>query len=366
MKNTLKIFMALIMITGLWSCENEENFKILEPQAAAFAIITPNTNVSTILNKATPNNNALTLTWESVSYGTPTDVTYTVQFAKFGTEFAAPIDISASNATNFSMTVSELNSRALELELIPETEGPIEVRIKTSIGALGVDEKFSNSIILLVTPYSTQLPKIYLIGNFLEGGSYGNNWSPANTLPALASSAFGQTDFEGYVYFANGDANYKFLPKNSTFDGDYGDAGPSDGSYTGIIEQTDEVNAGLPNAEAGYYLVKVNTGDLTYSLTRQDWRIIGAATPNGWGNDTNLTYDPISKTFSGIMNLVPEQFKFRANADWSNPINNFGKDGEGNFKNGGDNFVFDGPAGSYKVTLDLSNPRAYSYTITAN
>lgn len=89
MKNIYKIFIAVAMLTGLWSCENEENLMILEPQEAAFSIITPEAGSSTILNKETPNNTALTVTWEKVSYGTPTVVSYTLQFAVSDTEFAA-------------------------------------------------------------------------------------------------------------------------------------------------------------------------------------------------------------------------------------------------------------------------------------
>ena len=87
MKNTYKLLVAFVAILGFWSCDNETDLMILEPQEADFAIITPDAGSKVILNKATPDNTALTLTWEKVSYGTPTIVTYTVEFAKSGTDF---------------------------------------------------------------------------------------------------------------------------------------------------------------------------------------------------------------------------------------------------------------------------------------
>jgi hypothetical protein len=51
---------------------------------------------------------------------------------------------------------------------------------------------------------------------------YGADWT--TTLPALAASGFGKTDFEGYVNFDDANAQYKFHLKNTSFDGDYGNA----------------------------------------------------------------------------------------------------------------------------------------------
>jgi starch-binding outer membrane protein SusE/F len=370
MKNTLKILVALFLFIGISSCEKEENFEILNAQEADFKILTPDTNKTILLNVGTASNTALTLSWEPVSYGTPTTVNYTVQFAKQGTNFATPTDISTSSNTNFSMDGLALNSKALALGLIPQSSAAIEVRIKSTVGSPGTLEKFSSSVILLVTPYSTELPKIYVIGGFLNASGYGSDWTPANTLPALASSAFGATDFEGYVNFDNPASQYKFLPQNTSFDGDYGDTGASDGSYSGTIEQTGEVNAGLPSSSgAGYYLVKVNTTSLEYSLMKQTWRIIGFARTgddSGWNNDTDMTYDKVTKKWSAVLNLFPGKFKFRANADWNNAINNFGVDSDGKLKYNAGDITFTGAAGSYKVSLDLSNPRDYKYTIVPN
>jgi hypothetical protein len=44
----------------------------------------------------------------------------------------------------------------------------------------------------------------------------GAGWTTASTLPALAASGFSKTDFEGFVNFADGSAQYKFIPQNTS------------------------------------------------------------------------------------------------------------------------------------------------------
>jgi hypothetical protein len=62
--------------------------------------------------------------------------------------------------------------------------------------------------------------------------------------------------------------------------------------------------------------------------------------------------------------MTAGEFKFRANDAWTI---NLGGDSDAD-----DSMNYDGPnlsvaaAGSYNVVLDLSNPRKYTYTVTAN
>lgn len=357
MKNIFKIFIAAIMITSFGSCENEENFKYLEPQEGAFAFITPDNGTTIVLNVETVSTNvAVTFTWEEVSYGTPTVVNYTLQFAINGTEFANPIDVSSANTTNYSLTVAELNSKALELGLAPGAEGAIDVRVKSTVGTTGSEEKLSDVITILVTPFTTELPKIYVVGSFLNASGYGDDWSPASAVP-LSASAFGATDFDGYVYMNVAAPEFKFLPTNSSFDGDYGD----DGSFSGVLVQEGESNC--QTTGPAYYRVQADTGSLAYSLTATNWGIIGAATPGGWDNSTPLTYNATTKKWEAIVVMTAAAYKFRANNAWD--INLGGDNDDDTFMNyGGPDLVLDA-AGTYKVELDLSNPREYTYALTA-
>ncbi|NUY80701.1 SusE domain-containing protein [Flavobacterium sp. MAH-1] len=348
-------------------------------QPAEFSILTPDNGTSIELVEATPQTNpAVTFTWEDVDYGTPTEVTYEVQFAKNGTDFAEPSVMQSSTARSYTITVGALNTIARNYfdDGDPATEdtGTIDVRIKSTVGTTGAEPKYSNVVSIVVTPFipvPTVAPKMYVVGGFQSAGNYGNDWTPATGAPLEAASPTSQ-NFEGYVYFANGSANYKFLPTNTGWDGDYGDTGPSNGSYSGTLEQTDEVDCGLPGATAGFYRVKVNLGATpspTYELTAENWAITGSATPLGWPSadnvtipDTDMTYDPALKVWTIDINLTAGgAIKFRANDAWT--VNLGGADGVMTY--GGADIPIT-TSGNYTVHLDLSVPRQYTYTLELN
>ena len=222
---------------------------------------------------------------------------------------------------------------------------------------------YSNVITITITPYTTDLPKIAVPGNH-------QGWSPP-TAPLMASSGFGQTNFEGYISL---DGEFKFLrPKaDGTFDwdGDSADWG-DDGTFSGVLLNTGETNC---TATAGYYWVKANTATLTYSITPiTTWGIIGSATPGGWDSSTPMTYNPTTKKWSIVVTLVDGEYKFRSNNIWDAGsvqynLGGFQADKVGDdyagesMSYGGANLVV--TAGTYLVELDLSNPRAYTYTLT--
>lgn len=53
MKNTFKIFIALFIAAGLWSCDSEDNFMIAAPQENAFAILTPDSGSAVEITETT-------------------------------------------------------------------------------------------------------------------------------------------------------------------------------------------------------------------------------------------------------------------------------------------------------------------------
>ena len=358
MKNILKkIFVISALSLAFISCEDEQDLFFLTPEAD-FEILTPNSGDAVELGPETPTNPGLSITWSEADFGTPTEITYAIEIDKTGDEFDSPFVITSTTNTFATITSEELNSAVLGVGLTPFTQEGIDIRIKATIGT-GTNESFSNTIVYLVTPYSTDLPKLFVIGNFLSSGGYGSNWTPASTLPALASSAFGQTDFEGYVMMNVASPEFKLLPTNTSFDGDYGD----DGNFAGTLAQTGESNIQL--SSPGYYRIRANTNTLTYTVAPVSWGIIGAATPTGWGSDTDLTYNPTTKKLElASIFLNPGPFKFRGNNAWSNGFDLGTVNADGYLVEGGD-LTFSGPAGNYKVILDLSNPRRYTYELIA-
>jgi len=93
-------------------------------------------------------------------------------------------------------------------------------------------------------------------------------------------------------------------------------------------------------------------------MVKTDWGLIGDATVGGWDNSTPMTYDPDTGLWSVTTTLNAGQFKFRANNSWDI---NLGGD-MNNLAYNGDNIVVP-EAGTYLITLDLSDPRQFKATM---
>jgi len=80
-----------------------------------------------------------------------------------------------------------------------------------------------------------------------------------------------------------------------------------------------------------------------------------------------MIYDPVSKTWSVTLDLTaqtaPDNGKFRANDAWA--LNIGDNDADGTMEFDGQNIGVD-VDGNYTITLDLSNPRAYTYSLVLN
>ena len=196
-------------------------------------------------------------------------------------------------------------------------------------------------------------------------------WDPP-TAPQLEASSTSTTDYEGYVWL---DGQHKFVGPDASGDFqwtniDWGDASGVDGSYTQVLAVDGEGNIEAPDG-VGHYFITADTGALTYSEIKYDWSLTGDATPLSWpagpdgtpGQDHDMTYDDITDTWAVTLDLSVGQLKFRANDAWDWNYGDTGPDGS--LENNGDNIVID-TAGNYTIVLDLSTPRAYTYSITLN
>jgi hypothetical protein len=187
------------------------------------------------------------------------------------------------------------------------------------------------------------------ITQFWVVGSY-NGWDNSNNAKYIISTPTSNGVAEGYVYLTSG--GIKLVTDHSWDDAHtYGDDGTGEGKLT---------NPGNDIAVAadGYYLIRASLGAMTYSLTLTNWGIIGNATPNGWDDETALTYDPASATWRGVIHLTQAEFKFRANHNWDY---NYGSTaGDETLNAGGENIPVDVEA-DYHIILDLSHPNEYTY-----
>jgi starch-binding outer membrane protein SusE/F len=373
MKNILKNTVFALFALALGSCEDTDNNPV------AFATGGPKLSISNIpaaglvLDQAAPDALIASLNWEAaLNGGVATESSYQVQIAKTGTDFADKIVVVTTSNKFANLTNKQLNDLLPATKFPPFVQTTLDVRVVATLGS-GANNipQNSNVIKIKVTPYTTDLPKIGVPGNH-------QGWTPSNaaTLPLMASSGFGMKDFEGYMTL---NTECKFLaPKaDGTFDWgtqDWAD----DGTFAGTLTDTNETNLSVT---PGYYLVKANTattgpGALQYSVAPIVWHITGDATPLGWpdqaangNNSTAMNYDTSTKKWTiTIMLTGGKDIKFRANNSWSLNIGTFDASKTGD-KYGGKDMSYDGgniriaTTGTYTVTLDMSNPRAYKYSI---
>jgi hypothetical protein len=284
MKNTIKICTAFFMIIGLWSCEDEDNFKISEPQGS-FNIVTPLTGSSIVLREETPTNPGISLTWSKMDYTTPTEVTYTVELAKFGSDFSKFQELGSTTNTFITIQSSQLNLASLIAGAIPFVESSVDIRIRATSGTTGSQPIYSKTITYLVTAYGCLGQ--YALGTAIP--SAGTNWnSPLNLicnngiLIATTNLVPGTFNF----YTTNGDFS-------------------SVKNYQSYISEGYKISSTLVNdannfkftGTSGDYRLKINTNAKTVTIAKganssnSTW-LVGAATPGGWSwagnNETEL------------------------------------------------------------------------------
>ena len=220
MKKILKISALFLMVAATFSCEEDEipTANMISPQNGP-VIIAPMANQCG-LDPDAMDNLALTLAWDDAAYSVQTPITYTVEFAEAGTNFEAPFTVATTTARAVSWSVEQLNGIAINpdgLALLPYVAQEVDVRIVSGVGGGSSQTMASNAITLTITPYTTDNPLLAVPENH-------QGWSPP-TAPLIASSGYGETDYEGYMWL---DGSFKFLSPqpDGTFDW---------GTYTGLI-----------------------------------------------------------------------------------------------------------------------------------
>ena len=190
-------------------------------------------------------------------------------------------------------------------------------------------------------------------GNYV-GASYPGSaladWAPDKS-PQVKSTVTSPDNLEGYIYMSQAANEWKFATQLNWDGPNYGNGG------AGKLDES----GGNFSSPAGYYKINVNAAvnPMTYTAVATTWGVIGDASPNGWNDETAITYDPSSSTWKGGMVMTAGSFKFRANHSWDYNYGSTSKDA--NLNAGGDNITL-ALAADYFFTLDLSQPNAYTYS----
>jgi hypothetical protein len=350
-----KIMLIGVAAIAFSSCKKDEVRTVLNVGSAP----TLTSSAATlVLLQANANNDAVKFTYTNASFGFDAAVTYVLQIAKGGTNFASAstTEVGLSNVSPLekSFKVVDFNRELLKI-INYGTATPVEVRVKASVAA-AAPATYSNVVTITATAYRDIIT--YAFPNALNIAGNFQGWDPATAPQIVKQNNGGYNGFEGYIIFNAASPEFKMVKGNNWGAGDYGSAG------TGTLGNGGP-NLTLPNGGAGlagYYRVRANTTNLTWGYTKiNTWGIIGAF--NGWGASVPLTFNTSTGVWSITRDMPTGEFKFRANDDWGI---NFG-DNNADFKP-----EYDGSnlnisvAGNYTISLDLSVGGNYAYTLKKN
>jgi hypothetical protein len=264
-------------------------------------MLTPS-STEVVTEAATASEQALELSWSPAFVGFDGEKTYQLEYAKGGTDFASPTEVSVSGFTK-SFTGFELNKIALTLGIPAGSAGPIDFRIKAT-NELGT-VLYSNVATVSVTTY-VAYNAIGIIGDATAGGwdTDTDMYRPDPTKP---------TEWTVTVFLAGG-KSAKFRAEDK-WDNNWGSTDFPSGTGT-------QNGPNIPVSTTGYYKVNFDAGTGAYSFTPiattsyTAISLIGEQT--GWGSDiADLTQDPNDdQVWTGIVHLEAGSLKFRANHDW--------------------------------------------------
>lgn len=349
-----------LAVLGLTACKKDEVQATLTP-ANSTGLTASATSV--VLQSVNGAQNAVTYTWTPITFNwsntetnsySPT-VTYSLQFDKKGNNFAAPVSVEAGAGPTKVLTVASLNGTLISLGLAPEVAANVEVRLKATY-ANNIAPLYSPTVALSATPYSTEL---YVASSFL-------NNSLANA-PKLVEIDGSPRQYQGYVYFGGTTAStFKVTNTRAGTGSFYGNSSTA-AVAVGAVGRPTTGTLQAPGSNftiaPGYYLVTINLAAMTWTITPYTWAIIGAATPKGWDFDTPMTYNPTTNLWTVTTVLTAAEFKFRANGNWDVNLGNARPALSYLAFSGIDNLTSPG-AGTYTISLDLSNPARPTYTAT--
>ena len=240
--------------------------------------------------------------------------------------------VSAEGASNGTVTIVD---NSIVYTPNEDYTGPDEFTYTVSDG---INSATANVVVTI-----TNIVQMWVVGSY-------NGWDNSDNASYILSKETSNGQAEGYVYLTTD--GIKLVTDHSWDDAHtFGDDGSGNLTNPGN---------NITVSENGYYLIKANLNDMTYSLTKTVWGVIGSASPKGWDDETPMTYSPEAMKWQGVVHLTADEIKFRANHDWGY---NYGSDNaDGTLQAGGSNIPVDVES-DYAIILDLSTPNEYTYTL---
>ena len=146
-------------------------------------IESPDSSFSVVLSADMSSDNAITVSWNDPDFSedNTTEVNYIVEAALTGTDFGDVQEMGMTEEDSLSLTHFELNDIALEAGIEAETQGSLDIRIRSVVETTnGEIERISDPITVDITPYPGALTDLFLVGAATAPG-----WNNDNNNPPL-------------------------------------------------------------------------------------------------------------------------------------------------------------------------------------
>jgi len=233
MKNIAKLLFGTVFTAVLFfSCSKDENKNFYEGGTAP--VLTASSTSALVLTLANKNNVAVTFSWTNPNYQFTTgissqDVFYTLQIDTTGSNFTNPgkSEIAISKDLSYAITVGDLNTKLLAMNLLENVPHNLEFRIKATLINSSVP-LYSNVVKIVVTPY---LDVVYPVpaNLYITGSATPANWQCGCGEPPLPSQTFTKVSSSKFELIITLSANnsYLLLPVYGSWNAKYGGTGAS-------------------------------------------------------------------------------------------------------------------------------------------
>lgn len=348
----IKIFSALFIVSLFFGCQDKEMVKMADTITGT-EITNPASNKTYVLNRDNASSVAEKFTWNPADYGFAASVTYKLEAALKGTNFANAATLATVNNKNEAeVTVRDLNAKMLEIGAEVDQANDIEIRVLADV-IDAVDTYVGAVTTISVTPYATSFPPIYMIGAALNGWDTSKAVEMISYAPNKYSTVAKFTKNEAFRFFAQADwgpTSYNY-PWFTTVDTKLANANDGDSNFKVV-------------AETGWYIIDVDLKNKIVIMTataEPELYMIGAAV-QGWDTSkaVKMTFlkPGVFQTTTSFKNN--EAFRFFAQKDWGPTSYNYPwfttVDAKlANASDGDSNFKVVAPTGDYKITCNLND-----------
>lgn len=236
------LLLALVGVVLFASCKKDEHKNYYE--GGTNPVLTASDAGPFNLDINTRNAAAVTFSWTNPNYQFTTglssqDVTYTVQIAKSGTNFApaTTVEVAVPKDLSRTFTVGQLNTALLTAGLIEDISADFEVRLKSSL-ANGNAALYSNVLSFTAKPF---LDVVYPVPDalYITGSATPASWQCGCGEPENLDQKFTKVTssrFELTITLSAGNS-YLFIPVYGSWAAKYGTTGgnnsndPSGGDF---------------------------------------------------------------------------------------------------------------------------------------